>query len=131
MLALARHEAGRPVKPPWCSLDRTVKDLVADFMPDAACKGIDLGFAMIEPVATRGEPVMVATMIRNLLDNAVRFTPEGDASISGSIARATKRSCKSKIAGQVSLQATSIEYSSRSSAAADQVKMVPDWAYRS
>jgi len=50
---------------------------VADVLPDAARKGIDLGFEMIEPLATRGEPVMIATMIRNLLDNAVRFTPRG------------------------------------------------------
>jgi len=46
-------------------------------VPDAARKGIDLGFQLIEPIATKGEPVMVATMIRNLVDNAVRFTPQG------------------------------------------------------
>ncbi|MCK1309531.1 hypothetical protein [Bradyrhizobium sp. 45] len=54
-----------------------MKDLVADLVPEAARKGIDLGFQLIEPVAIKGEPMMVATMIRNLLDNAVRFTPHG------------------------------------------------------
>src|SRR4030081_32254 len=77
LLALARHEAGPNGEATVVSLDRTVKDLVADLVPDAARKGIDLGFQLIEPLATRGEPVMVATMIRNLLDNAVRFTPQG------------------------------------------------------
>jgi two-component system OmpR family sensor kinase len=77
LLALARHEVGAPSEAAVVPLDRTVKDLVADFLPDASCKGIDLGFEIIEPVATRGEPVMIATMIRNLIDNAVRFTPRG------------------------------------------------------
>jgi two-component system, OmpR family, sensor kinase len=77
LLALARHEAGPNDEATVVPLDRTVKDLVADLVPDAARKGIDLGFQLIEPIATKGEPVMVATMIRNLLDNAVRFTPQG------------------------------------------------------
>jgi two-component system, OmpR family, sensor kinase len=77
LLALARHEAGPPAEVAAVPLDRTVKDLVADLLPDATRKGIDLGFELIEPIATRGEPVMIATMIRNLLDNAVRFTPRG------------------------------------------------------
>ena len=77
LLALARHEAGPNGEATVVPLDRTVKDLVADLVPDAARKGIDLGFQLIEPLATKGEPVMVATMIRNLLDNAVRFTPQG------------------------------------------------------
>jgi two-component system OmpR family sensor kinase len=77
LLALARHEAGPSGEATVVPLDQTVKDLVADLVPDAARKGIDLGFQLIEPLATKGEPVMVATMIRNLLDNAVRFTPQG------------------------------------------------------
>jgi len=77
LLALARHDAGSPGEAVVVPLDRAVKDLVADLLPDAARKGIDLGFDLIEPVATRGEPVMLATMIRNLLDNAVRYTPRG------------------------------------------------------
>jgi two-component system OmpR family sensor kinase len=77
LLALARHEAGPNDEATVVPLDRTAKDLVADLVPDAARKGIDLGFQLIEPIATKGGPVMVATMIRNLLDNAVRFTQQG------------------------------------------------------
>jgi two-component system OmpR family sensor kinase len=77
LLALARHEAGPNDEATVVPLDRTVKDLVADLVPDSARKGIDLGFQLIEPIATKGGPVMVATMIRNLLDNAVRFTQQG------------------------------------------------------
>jgi two-component system OmpR family sensor kinase len=77
LLALARHEAGPIGETVTVPLDRTVKDLVADSLPDATRKGIDLGFEIIEPVEIRGEPVLVATLIRNLVDNAVRFTPRG------------------------------------------------------
>jgi two-component system OmpR family sensor kinase len=77
LLALARHEAGPNGEAAVVPLDRTVKDLVADLVPEAARKGIDLGFQLIEPIATKGEPMMLATVIRNLLDNAVRFTPQG------------------------------------------------------
>ena len=77
LLALARHEVGPSSEAAVVPLDRIVKDLVADLLPDATRKGIDLGFELIQPIATRGEPVMIATMIRNLIDNAVRFTPRG------------------------------------------------------
>ena len=40
-------------------------------------RGIDLGFALVEPLMVRSEPVMLAAIIRNLLDNALRFTPRG------------------------------------------------------
>jgi two-component system OmpR family sensor kinase len=77
LLALARHEADPSSEAAAVALDRTVKDLVADLLPEAARKGVDLGFEMIEPVTIRGEPVMISAMIRNLIDNAVRFTPRG------------------------------------------------------
>jgi two-component system OmpR family sensor kinase len=53
------------------------KDVVAVLLPDSADQGIDLGFALVEPVMVRAEPAMIATIIRNLLDNALRFTPRG------------------------------------------------------
>jgi two-component system OmpR family sensor kinase len=77
LLALARHEVGPSDEAAVVSLDGVVKDLVADLLPDAARKGVDLGFELIEPVTTKGEPVLIATMIRNLIDNAARFTPPG------------------------------------------------------
>jgi two-component system OmpR family sensor kinase len=50
---------------------------VADVFPDTVRKGIDLGFEIAEPVEIKAEPVMIATLIRNLIDNAVRFTSQG------------------------------------------------------
>jgi two-component system, OmpR family, sensor kinase len=76
LLALARQEIG-PSEAAMVELDRVAKDSVADVLPEAARKDIDVGFELIEPIAIKGEPIMVPTMIRNLLENAVRFTPRG------------------------------------------------------
>jgi two-component system, OmpR family, sensor kinase len=76
LLALARQEIGLS-EAAMVELDRVAKDSVADVLPEGARKDIDVGFELIEPIAIKGEPIMVATMIRNLLENAVRFTPRG------------------------------------------------------
>lgn len=79
LLALARQEAASPegATIPVVALDDVAKDVVADVLPGAACRGIDLGFARVEPAMVRGEAVMLAAMARNLLDNALRFTRRG------------------------------------------------------
>lgn len=79
LLALARHEAEgtKGAAMPPVALDRAAKAVVAELLPLALDRGIDLGFELVEPLTVRGEPVMLAAMIRNLLDNALRFTPEG------------------------------------------------------
>ncbi|MDH2347463.1 ATP-binding protein [Bradyrhizobium sp. SSUT77] len=79
LLALARHEAtpSDPAEMPLAALDRVAKEVVADLLQEALDRGIDLGFALVEPLTVRSEPVMLAAIIRNLLDNALRFTPRG------------------------------------------------------
>jgi two-component system OmpR family sensor kinase len=64
---------------PLTALDNVAKEVVADLLPESLDQGIDLGFALVEPLAVRGEPVMIAAILRNLLDNAVRFTPRSGA----------------------------------------------------
>jgi two-component system, OmpR family, sensor kinase len=49
----------------------------ADPLPEACERGLDLGFEIIEAAPVKAEPVMLAAMTRNLLDNALRFTPRG------------------------------------------------------
>jgi two-component system sensor histidine kinase TctE len=58
-----------------CTLTRQV---VADWLQKAWAKQIDLGFE--EPgvrVMTSGNAIMLAEMLNNLLDNAIRYTPDG------------------------------------------------------
>ena len=62
---------------PLAALDCVAKEVVADLLPEALDRGIDLGFALVEALTVRSEPVMLAAIIRNLLDNALRFTPRG------------------------------------------------------
>ncbi len=52
----------------------------------AAERSIDLGMAQASDVPVRGDPASLATLVGNLLDNAVRYTPPGgrvDVSIEG------------------------------------------------
>lgn len=78
LLAVARYEA-KPVSGQMrqVSLDRTATNIAAALMPWAVDRDIDLGFEIIEPVAVRSEPAMLEIVIRNLLENALRHTPNG------------------------------------------------------
>lgn len=79
LLALARHEAvaSSPAEMPLAALDSVTKEIVTNLLPEALDRGLNLDFALAEPVEVRSEPVMLAALIRNLLDNALRFTPRG------------------------------------------------------
>jgi two-component system, OmpR family, sensor kinase len=79
LLALAQHDvtgAGL-ADMPVVALDGVAKEVVGRLMPLAAERSIDLGFEIIESVSVRGEPMMLTMIIRNLLDNALRYTPRG------------------------------------------------------
>jgi two-component system, OmpR family, sensor kinase len=78
LLSLARFDINRSLTSlPVTSLEHCAKDVVADLLPEARHRGIDLGFQIIGSASTRGEPVMLAALIRNLIQNALRYTPPG------------------------------------------------------
>lgn len=56
-------------------------ETVEDFVPRALARRIDLGYegpAAHEPLpALRGQPVLVRELVRNLVDNALQYTPPG------------------------------------------------------
>ena len=54
-----------------------VRDVVAELVPFADAKHIDLGISNSESAVVLGDPDALRTLIRNLVDNAVRYTPEG------------------------------------------------------
>lgn len=77
MLALARQEPrAEPVHTRF-ALDELAREVVAELVPLADERQIDLGMSDAQSVFVRGERDAVATLIRNLVDNAVRYTPAG------------------------------------------------------
>lgn len=80
MLALSRAESVNGLAAPLESIDlaAVARDAVVDQLPLAARKKIDLGYedSSGPPVMARGQPILLREMIANLIDNAVRYTPE-------------------------------------------------------
>jgi len=78
LLALAREEPGVSDRAPAAvDLGATVRTVVADLAPLAAAKRIDLGVSETSGVQVRGDADALATLVSNLIDNAVRYTPAG------------------------------------------------------
>ncbi|MES2944671.1 MAG: ATP-binding protein, partial [Pseudomonadota bacterium] len=82
LLTLAREEAGtgQPASTSTTvDLQDIIKLAVADVLPQAALKHIDLGLADTPGAALRlvkGQKEALRMMLRNLLDNAVKYTPD-------------------------------------------------------
>ena len=84
LLALARAEGGgAPLTRQPCDLARLTMDVVRDCVPRAMDKHIDLGFEGAQPgtpgVTVQGNPILLKEMVRNLLDNAINYTPSSAA----------------------------------------------------
>ena len=77
LLALARQQprADSPRLP--VRLDDLARQVVAELVPLADAGHIDLGVAAAQPVSVQGDADALRTLLRNLVDNAVRYTPSG------------------------------------------------------
>jgi two-component system, OmpR family, sensor histidine kinase TctE len=83
LLAMARAEDGNEARrlQPF-NLAALATEVVRDFVPRALAKGLDLGYEGPEAKdggapKIVGEAVLVRELIRNLVDNAVQYTPAG------------------------------------------------------
>jgi two-component system OmpR family sensor kinase len=77
LLALARQESGPPDRPERVFLDRMAKGVVADLLADAAARNIDVGFTVAEEVAVNGNSFALTAAIRNVVENAIKFSGDG------------------------------------------------------
>ena len=77
LLVLAREEAGSGPARETVDLRDVIRLAVADVLPQARRKQIDLGLAEGQAAMTQlqGEPEALRVLLRNLLDNAVKYTP--------------------------------------------------------
>jgi two-component system OmpR family sensor kinase len=76
LLALAREEPGVPDRPlVRVDLASIARGVVADAVALATAKGIDLGADANGEVSVRGDANALTTLISNLVDNAIRYTP--------------------------------------------------------
>jgi two-component system OmpR family sensor kinase len=77
MLALARQEPRADLERVPVRLDDLAREIVAELVPLADAGRIDLGVAAAEPATVHGDADALRTLLRNLIDNAVRYTPAG------------------------------------------------------
>ena len=87
LLTLARQEPGVAERSfSAVDLSALVKQVITDYAPIAAAKGVDLGLMRDVAVSRQGDREALRVMVGNIVDNAIRYTPYGgsvDVSISG------------------------------------------------
>jgi two-component system OmpR family sensor kinase len=77
LLSLARQEPRADVMRKRLRFDDLAREVVAEMMPLADARNIDLGISASQPTYVLGDPDALRTLVRNLVDNAVRYTPAG------------------------------------------------------
>jgi two-component system OmpR family sensor kinase len=77
LLTLARTQepGGQPLT--RVPLKKAIQECLEDLVPLAEAKAIDLGVVGDADPAVSGRPVDIRILVKNLVDNAIRYTPEG------------------------------------------------------
>ena len=76
LLLLARQEADGSEHQP-VALEPLLRQVMADMSAAAQARQIDLGLLHADALSTPGNAAALATLLRNLLGNAIKYTPEG------------------------------------------------------
>ncbi|WP_374264566.1 sensor histidine kinase N-terminal domain-containing protein [Zoogloea sp.] len=80
LLSLARAEASyeKIYAVERVDLEALLRTMLSDFVPRARQKNIDFGLETTgEPLVIEGNPVLLGELLKNLIDNAIKYTPEG------------------------------------------------------
>jgi len=74
LLGLARAEIGGTMKSLGdVSLPQLVSDVIADLLPLAADRGVDVGVVVLDKVSVRAVEADLRVLVKNLVDNAIRY----------------------------------------------------------
>ena len=77
LLSLARQQNTPSVGSVSIEVEALMRQVVGDLYPLAEARHIDLGIAVSSPLTLPGSPEALYTLLRNALDNALRYTPDG------------------------------------------------------
>jgi two-component system, OmpR family, sensor kinase len=77
MLALARQEPRADAPRAPVRLDDLAREVVGELVPLADARHIDLGVSRADAATVTGDADALRTLLRNLIDNAVRYSAEG------------------------------------------------------
>jgi two-component system, OmpR family, sensor kinase len=76
LLALARAQ-NEPGQTQPVSILGVLRKALEDLMPLAEAKGLDVGVLSQEDIVVRASEIDLTMLMRNLIDNAIRYTPKG------------------------------------------------------
>jgi two-component system OmpR family sensor kinase len=77
LLTLARVQESHPAHSETVSVQNVFRQVLEDLMPLAQAKNIDLGVIGEGDAQVVAQEVDMKTLVRNLVDNAIRYTPDG------------------------------------------------------
>jgi two-component system OmpR family sensor kinase len=77
LLKLARVQGAAPVVDEPVALDAVIRTAIEETLPLAETHQIDLGCVRLDQAQIRGDRSHAYALIRNAIDNAVRYTPAG------------------------------------------------------
>lgn len=77
LLTLARLEANGTAAPEPVDLARIAREVLADLAPQALARRQALSLDAAAPAPVRGVPLLLGVLVRNLVDNALRYSPDG------------------------------------------------------
>ncbi len=77
LLSLARAQSSVPAPTAPVSVQRVYRHVLEDLMPLAEARRIDIGVEGESDALVFASEVDLVTIVKNLVDNAIRYTPEG------------------------------------------------------